>query len=71
LQGPISVQVFAIPIMGRRRSSSENPMAFNIARAGALLGPSVIAALCFFSSFIGYKLWRNRSETLEAIIVAG
>jgi hypothetical protein len=35
-------------MMGRRRSSSLKPIAFSMARAGARLGPSVIAALLFF-----------------------
>jgi hypothetical protein len=46
LQGPISVQVFATPMMGLLRSASEKPMAFSMARAGARLAPSVMAPLC-------------------------
>ena len=41
LQGPISVQVLAMPISGLLKSSSVNPTAFIMARAGARLGPSV------------------------------
>ena len=41
LQGPISVQVLAMPINGLLRSASVKPTAFIIARAGARLGPSV------------------------------
>src|SRR5260370_10658313 len=48
LHGPISIQVFATPMMGRRKSSSVNPTAFSMARAGARLGPSVIAVLLRF-----------------------
>ena len=35
LQGPISIQVLAIPTRGFRRSSSVNPTALSMARAGA------------------------------------
>ena len=45
LHGPISIHVFATPTMGRDRSSSEKPTAFNIARDGARSGPSVITRL--------------------------
>ena len=45
-------------------------MAFNMARAGARLGPSVIAALFFFRSFICQNHEEKiRSKTLEAIIL--
>src|SRR5271157_205410 len=37
---------------GRFRSSSENPTAFSMARAGARFGPCVIAALLSFLSLI-------------------
>ena len=45
LQGPISIHVFATPMMGRPSASSSNPTAFSIDRAGARDGPSVIAPL--------------------------
>ena len=45
LHGPISIHVFATPMIGRRRASSSNPTAFSIDRAGARDGPSVIARL--------------------------
>src|SRR6267142_1811483 len=46
LQGPISVQVLAIPTIGLASASRPNPDARSIARAPARLGPSVIAPLC-------------------------
>ena len=45
LHGPISIQVFATPMIGRRSASSSNPTAFSIERAGARDGPSVMAPL--------------------------
>ena len=45
LQGPISVQVLAIPTSGRERSSFVRPVALSIARAGARVGPSSVEAL--------------------------
>jgi len=48
LQGPILIQVLATPMIGHRKSSSVKPIAFNVARAGARLGPSVIAVLLHF-----------------------
>ena len=41
MQGPISIQVFATPTSGLRRSASEKPTALSMARAGARLGPVV------------------------------
>ncbi len=41
LHGPISIQVFAMPMSGFLRSASENPAPLSIARAGARLGPVV------------------------------
>ena len=49
-EGPISVQVLAMPTSGRRRSSSVSPVARSIARAGARLAPSVSPALRHFNS---------------------
>ena len=46
LQGPISVQVLAMPTIGRASASRSNPAARSIDRAPARLGPSVIAPLC-------------------------
>src|SRR5256885_8319055 len=46
-----SVQVFATPTSGRARSSSVNPTAFRLARAGARPGPSVRSRLLCFGSF--------------------
>jgi len=43
LHGITSIQVFATPTKGRDRSSSLNPTALSMARAGALSGPSVRA----------------------------
>ena len=40
LQGIVSIQLWATPTMGRRRSSSPKPMALSIARAGARSRPS-------------------------------
>ena len=40
LQGMVPIQQWATPIWGRARSSSVNPTAFIIARAGARSGPS-------------------------------
>src|SRR5918994_766368 len=37
----VSIQVVATPTSGRARSSSVNPIALSIARAGARSGPSV------------------------------
>jgi hypothetical protein len=48
LHGIVSIQVVATPISGFARSSSVKPTAFNIERAPARSGPSVIAALCRF-----------------------
>src|SRR5438128_8236919 len=50
LQGMISIQVLATPMIGRDKSSSVNPTAFNIARAGARLGPTSKSWLVSFSS---------------------
>ncbi len=51
LQGMTSIQVFATPMIGRDKSSSVNPTAFNIARAGARSGPSSKSWLLSFNSF--------------------
>src|SRR5678816_3823434 len=51
LQGMTSIQVLATPMMGRDKSSSVNPMAFNIARAGARSGPTSKLWLVSFNSF--------------------
>src|SRR5215204_5636290 len=48
LHGPISVQVLAMPMIGRASASRSNPAARSIDRAPARLGPSVIAPLCHF-----------------------
>ncbi len=40
LHGMVSVQVFAMPTMGRSMSRSVRPMAFRYERAGARSGPS-------------------------------
>ena len=45
LQGPISGQVLATPMIGRLSAASSNPTAFSMARAGAREGPSVMAPL--------------------------
>src|SRR5580658_10326264 len=41
----VSIQVLATPMMGRLSSWSVNPMALNMARAGAWSRPSVIPRL--------------------------
>src|SRR5262249_9547007 len=51
LQGMTSIQVFATPMIGRDKSSSVNPTAFNIALAGARAGPTSISWLLSFHSF--------------------
>ena len=51
LQGMTSIQVLATPMIGRDRSSSVNPTAFNIARAGARSGPASNSRLRSFNSF--------------------
>ena len=40
LQGMVSVQVLAMPTIGRAMSASVSPMAFRYERAGARSGPS-------------------------------
>ena len=45
LQGMVSIQVLATPMIGLRRSSSVKPMALSMARAGARSRPSVIPRL--------------------------
>src|SRR5579871_222076 len=45
LQGMVSIQVLATPMMGLRRSSSVKPMALNMARDGARSRPSVMPRL--------------------------
>src|SRR5271170_7015693 len=48
----VSIQVLATPMIGFARSSSVNPMAFSIARAGARSRPCVMVWLCnFMASF--------------------
>ena len=42
LQGMVSIQVLAMPMMGLRRSSSVKPIALSMARAGARPGPWVM-----------------------------
>ena len=49
LQGVTSFQELATPMNGRRRSSSFNPIAWNIERCGARSGPSVTTQLRCFS----------------------
>ena len=44
LQGIVSIQVVATPMMGWARSWSVKPMALSMARAPARSGPSVSAA---------------------------
>jgi VIT1/CCC1 family predicted Fe2+/Mn2+ transporter len=51
LQGMTSIQVLATPMIGRDKSSSVNPTAFNIARAGARSGPTSKLWLVSFNSF--------------------
>jgi hypothetical protein len=53
LHGIVSIQVVATPTSGRARSSSEKPIAFSIARAGARSGPSVRAALRRLAGSVG------------------
>jgi hypothetical protein len=61
LQGIVSIQVVATPIRGRARSSSLKPTPLSIARAGALSGPSVRAALFRLSgSLIRRRLLPSR-----------
>jgi len=50
LQGMTSIQVLATPTSGFDKSSSVNPTAFNIARAGARPGPTSSSWLFSFSS---------------------
>ena len=45
LQGMVSIQVLATPMMGLLRSPSVNPIALNMARDGARSRPSVIPRL--------------------------
>src|SRR3954469_6661039 len=45
LHGIVSIHVFATPMIGLARSSSENPMPLRYARAAARCGPSVSARL--------------------------
>src|SRR6185437_15888235 len=60
--GPISVHVFAMPIIGLPRSSRENPTARSIARAGARFGPSVNGMeLCFACPLLFSLLMRALS----------
>ena len=53
LQGIVSIHVVATPTSGLARSSSVNPMALSIARAGARSGPSVRACECRFPTSVG------------------
>ena len=50
LQGIVSVQVLAMPTIGRFRASSSNPMPFRYARACARSGPSRMTRLRLRSS---------------------
>ena len=45
LQGIVSIQVLAMPTMGRARSSSVNPIALSIERAPERVGPSKMVRL--------------------------
>ncbi len=45
LQGMVSIQVFAMPMIGLLKSSSLNPTPCSMARAPALLGPLRIVSL--------------------------
>ena len=45
LQGMVSIQVLAMPMMGRDRSSSVYPTALSMARAPARVRPSVMTRL--------------------------
>ena len=53
LQGIVSIHVVATPTSGRARSSSVNPIALSIARAGARSGPSVSAWEWRFAPSVG------------------
>ena len=53
LHGIVSIQVVATPTSGRARSSSVNPIALSIARAGARSGPSVRAWEWRFPESVG------------------
>ena len=50
-------------MMGRARSSSVNPMALSMARAGARSGPSVSAAECRLAGSVGWPYGSGRSGT--------
>src|ERR1700731_5004974 len=52
----VSIQVLATPMSGLRRSASVNPIALNMARAGARSRPSVMPRLrCFRSMAKAYN----------------
>ncbi len=53
LHGIVSIQVVATPTSGLARSSSVNPTAFSIARAGARSTPSVSFALRRLAGSVG------------------
>jgi hypothetical protein len=53
LQGIVSIQVVATPMIGRARSSSLKPIALSMPRAAARSGPSVRAALWRFAGSLG------------------
>jgi len=55
LQGIVSIQVVATPMIGLARSSSVNPVPFSIARAPARSGPSVSCALTRFAGSEGWS----------------
>ena len=59
LQGMVSIQVLATPMSGLLRSLSVNPMALNMARAGAWSRPSVMPRLRCLRS-IGTKIMTEK-----------
>src|ERR1700722_1232444 len=62
----VSIQVLATPMSGLRKSASVNPIALNMARAGARSRPSVMPRLrCFKSMREGY----NRDEVASRMLV--
>src|SRR5215469_345886 len=61
----VSIQVLATPTRGLRRSSSEKPIALNMARAGARSRPSVIPRLRCFGS-IGLEDYDNAGGKMKS-----
>ncbi len=71
LQGIVSIQVVATPTSGRARSSSVNPMALSIARAGARSGPSVRACECRLAPSVGRSYGSGRSGIGQSLGTSG